>query len=107
VKVSKTGSGSSVNKAGGARKNYGPSKSSSRKVESADYVDSVELSDAAQQASGSDQVEAIQAAETTTDGPMPDPYETSRKMLEKELKRVFKATYLTDGAKNEKYYDQR
>jgi hypothetical protein len=107
VKVSKTGSGSSVKKAGGAQRNYGPSKNSPQKAESTDYVDSVELSDAAQQASGADQVEAIQSIETTADGPMPDPYETSRKMLEKELKRVFKATYLTDGAKNEKYYDQR
>ena len=107
MKVSKTGRGTSVSKTSSAQKKYGSAKSDSRKVESVDYVDSVELSDAAQAAAHTDEVKAVEAVETTADGPMPDPYETSRKMLDKELKRVFKATYLTDGAKDEKYYDQQ
>ncbi|MBN2714794.1 MAG: hypothetical protein JXX14_03000 [Deltaproteobacteria bacterium] len=108
MKVSKTGSGSSVSKTGGAQKKYGSTQSSNtRKVESVDYVDSVELSDAAQAAAHTEQVEAVEQVQTTADGPMPDPYETSKKMLEKELKRVFKATYLTDGANDGKYFDHQ
>lgn len=97
MKVSKSGRGSSVSKAGGAQKKSSANKGDNRKVDKADYVDSVELSDAAQ-AAHIEKTEAVQVVQTTTDGPMPDPYETSRKMLEKELNRVFKATYLTDGA---------
>ncbi|MBN2528426.1 MAG: hypothetical protein JXR76_18705 [Deltaproteobacteria bacterium] len=105
MKVSKTGSSSSVKKTGGAQRKTGVKSSEPRKVDSVDYVDSVQLSDAAQAASHADPVEATQSVETTVDGPMPDPYETSKKMLEKEMKRVFKATYLTEGAKDGEQYD--
>ncbi|MBN2340628.1 MAG: hypothetical protein JXX29_23835 [Deltaproteobacteria bacterium] len=98
MKVSKSGSGSSVSKTGGAQKKSTAGQKDTRKVERVDYVDSVELSDAAQAAAHADEVQEVQSVETTADGPMPDPYETSRKMLEKELKRVFKATYLTERA---------
>lgn len=98
MKVSKSGRGSSVSKTGGAQKSSASTQKNTQKVERVDYVDSVELSHAAQAAAHTDQVEEVGPVETTADGPMPDPYETSRKMLEKELKRVFKATYLTDGA---------
>lgn len=107
MKVSKTGSGSSVSKTGGAQRKPASTQTPYRKVESIDYVDSVELSSAAQAAAHAEQVEAVTAVETTADGPMPDPYETSKRMLEKELKQVFKATYLTDGASDDKYYDHQ
>jgi len=38
--------------------------------------------------------EVQQVEETSVEGALPDPHETSRAMLEKELARVFRATYL-------------
>ncbi len=88
MKVRKTSTSTAVTKVGYARAT--DKKAGSQDVEQVDVADTVNLS-----------AEAIAAAKVeSTDGvdasgeALPDAYETSRAMLEKELARVFREVYL-------------
>ncbi len=94
MKVRKTSGAGMVGKTG-----YTPSKSSTTEIsptaDSAEIADTVSISDEAiAAASRAEAVDAVEAVSSGADGPLPDPHETSRAMLEKELARVFWAIYL-------------
>ena len=89
MKISKVSSGS-VSKSA-----YGSKPSVDRKtVEPVEIADTVSLSPEAIAAAATDAAGRVDQVETDGDGMLPDPRETSRAMLRKELERVFGLIYL-------------
>ena len=92
MKISKT-SGGTVSKSG-----YGPKPSSQadrkQQPEPVEVTDTVSLSPEALAAAKVDAPEGVDGIDADGGGPLPDPRETSRAMLRKELERVFGLIYL-------------
>jgi hypothetical protein len=93
LKISKTSGGGSVSKTG-----YGPKPPSTserkQQVEPIEITDTVSLSPEAIAAAKAEAADQVEGLDGTFDGPLPDPRETSRAMLRKELERVFGLIYL-------------
>ena len=94
MKIRKTSGADTVRKSGQVSRG-GSSAERARAVDPSDVTDTVSLSEEAIAAARSDAVDGVNAVGMTeADGPMPDPHETSRAMLKKELERVFRLIYL-------------
>jgi hypothetical protein len=93
VKVNKSSRGNTISRVK-ASSETGRSSEKEKPFDNVSVEDTVSLSEEALAQSRVDAANQIEATDNGTSGALPDPYETSEKMLEKELKRVFKESYL-------------
>ena len=94
MKIKRTGQSSSPSQVQGRRAG-GVETEKTARVERKEVTDTVTLSEDALATAAAEPVNSVEATgQADAHGPLPDPRETSRAVLEKELASVFREIYL-------------
>ncbi|MDD5308892.1 MAG: hypothetical protein PHU25_16375 [Deltaproteobacteria bacterium] len=93
MKIGKVNGGRTSTKSVSGRRETAPTKGAAAPPP-VDQVDVVSLSTTSVAAVQTAPVDAVQPVETSTEGPLPDPLQTSKAIIEKELEIIFHEIYL-------------
>lgn len=94
MKIKRTTQGNAPSSAVQGRARSGGGADKTAAVERKDVTDTVTLSGDALAVGAVSSVNQVEAADADPNGPLPDPRETGRAILERELASVFKEIYL-------------